>query len=335
MTIPEISRVCYVGAGTMGCYNALVAALAGYEVVLYDKLQQSVDAVPEVQQGLAAMFVGAGFCQQADIGAALSRTSVSTDLGEAVQDVELVSESVYEDLELKRKIHRELDQICAPHTILTSNSSSLPISDIEHVVQRGSLIAALHSHLGSPLVDIVPGPRTSQRTLDVLTRYVRSFRGEPLVLKKDNPGYVLNAMLGPVLGTSLALFSRGDTSVVEIDRAWMASQNAPMGPFALMDLFGLPLIRDSWLHRDRDDALQALRTPILAMLEAKLDDGKLGMKSGAGFYTYPDPQYQQAGFASAGDGLPVARCLQAVLVANAVILALSLIHISEPTRPKR
>ena len=321
MTIPEITRVCFVGAGTMGCYNALVSALAGYEVVLYDQRQESLDAVSQVQQGLAGLFIDAGFCQQADIDAALSRTRISGNLEEAVADVDLVSESVFEDLQLKRSVHRELDAVCEPQTILTSNSSGLLTSDLEDVVQRGSLFAALHSHLGSPLVDIVPGPRTSPRTLDVLSRYVCSFRGEPLVLKRENPGYVLNAMLGPVMGTALALCIRGDADVTEVDRAWMASQGAPMGPFGMMDLFGLPLLRDSWLHRDRDDALQAFRDPVLAVLEAKVAEGKLGMKSGAGFYTYPNPQYQQAGFATAGEDLPVARCLQAVLVAQGVMLA--------------
>lgn len=305
----------------MGCYNALVSALAGYEAVLYDKRQESLDAVPQVQQGLAAMFVGAGFCQQEDIDEAFSRTSVNAQLDAAVRNVELVSESVYEDLQLKRDIHRELDALCEPHTLLTSNSSGLLISDIEDAVQRGGLIAALHSHLGSPLVDIVPGPRTSARTVDILTRYVRSFRGEPLVLKKDNPGYVLNAMLGPVLATSLALFVRGDSSVLEIDRAWMASQAAQMGPFGMIDLFGLPLVRDTWLHRDKHDALQAFREPVLALLESKVEEGKLGMKSGAGFYSYPNPDYQQQDFASTGEDLPVAGCLQAVLVAQAVMLA--------------
>ncbi len=321
MTIAEINTVCFVGAGTMGCYNALAAAVSGYEVVLYDANVDSLERIPGVQNELAAMLVGGGYCSDADIKQALARTRVSADLVDATQAADLVSESVFEEKQLKRKVHAELDQCCPQRTILTSNSSGLLVSDIEDVVARGDRFAALHSHLGSPLIDIVPGPRTSAETLDILKRYVLSTKGEPLVLMKENPGYLLNAMLGPLIGTSLALWTRGDYSRDEIDAAWMSSQSALMGPLGMIDFFGIPLVRDTWQHRHRDDALQAFRGDILASLESMLTDGKLGMKSGAGFYNYPEPEYQQAGFLSDCSDSSVSRILQAVLVAHGVILA--------------
>ena len=305
----------------MGCYNALLASLAGYDTVLYDASEDSLSSVPEVQQGIAQMLLSAGSCRPEDVEKAIARTRVSGDLADAVSHADLVSESVFEDVELKRTIHGQLDAVCPPTTILTSNSSTLLISDIEYVIERGDRIAALHSHLGSPLVDIVPGPRTSSATLELLTRYVRSIQGEPLVLKKENPGYVLNAMLGPVIGTSLALCVRGEYSQADIDRAWMASQEAPMGPFGMIDLFGLALVRDSWEHRAREDALQAYRAPILGLLQSKLDEGKQGMKSGSGFYSYPEPQFQQVDFSESGRTSPIVGLLQSALIAHAAILA--------------
>ncbi|MEP5567198.1 MAG: 3-hydroxyacyl-CoA dehydrogenase NAD-binding domain-containing protein [Halioglobus sp.] len=321
MTISEIRTVCFVGAGTMGCYNALAAAVSGYEVVLYDANADSLERIPKVQKELSAMLVGGGYCTEADIAQAGTRTRVSADLVDATQAADLVSESVFEDKQLKREVHAALDKCCPQRTILTSNSSGLLVSDIEDVVTRGDRFAALHSHLGSSLIDIVPGPRTSPETLDILKRYVLSTKGEPLVLLKENPGYLLNAMLGPLIGTSLALWTRGDYSRDQIDGAWINSQSALMGPLGLIDFFGIPLVRDTWRHRDKHDALQRFRGGILASLESFIDDGKLGMKSGSGFYRYPDPGYQQAGFAANNQDSPVSQLLRTVLIAHAVVLA--------------
>ena len=101
----------------------------------------------------------------------------------------------------------------------------------------------------------------------------------------------------------------------------MNSQNALMGPLGMIDFFGIPLVRDTWHHRDKDDALQGFRGDILASLELFLSDGKLGMKSGSGFYRYPDPSYQQADFAARSKDSPVSPLLQTVLIAHAVVLA--------------
>ena len=320
--IPEVRTVCFVGAGTMGCYNALLAALAGYQAVLYDANPDSLAVVPTRQEEMAAMIVAAGFCSQSDVNQAATRIRCSGDLSEAVADAQLVSESVYEDLALKRDIHRQLDAVAHPDVVLTTNSSALLISDIEDVVRRGERIAALHSHLGSPLIDIVPGPRTSAATIEMLRRYALSLRAEPLVLNKENPGYVLNALLGPVIGTSLALCVNGDYTARQIDLAWMRSQGGVMGPFGMIDLFGLPLIRDTWLHRNREDALQAFRDPILALLQPMIDANQLGMQSGAGFYRYPEPDYQSREFALEDAETPLMDLLQNTLVAHGLVLAM-------------
>ena len=160
MPIEEIKNVCYVGAGTMGCFNSLAAAVSGYQVVLYDVDETTLDAVPERHREMAAMLVGGGYCTEEAIPEALARVTVERDLAAATKEADLVSESVFERLDVKRDIHRRLDEVCPAATILTTNSSHLQVSDMEDVVQRGDRFAALHSHLGSPLVDIVPGPRT-------------------------------------------------------------------------------------------------------------------------------------------------------------------------------
>jgi 3-hydroxybutyryl-CoA dehydrogenase len=277
--VREISKVCFVGAGTMGCFNALVAALSGYRAVLYDAQAEALARVPATQQEMAAFLVGSGYCLPADLPEAFERITTTGNLAEAVAGAGLVSESVFEDLELKRKIHAELDRLCEPATILTTNTSALLVSDIEDAVGRGERFAALHSHLGAPLVDIVGGPRTSAATIDLLERYVRSLRGIPMVLEKEHKGYAFNALMGPLLTTALMLVVEGLATHEEVDRAWMVNRKAPMGPFGMMDLFGLNVVYDSWRGEDPDSALGPVRAKILPYLAPRVERGDLGMKT--------------------------------------------------------
>jgi 3-hydroxybutyryl-CoA dehydrogenase len=322
MTIKEVSTVCSIGAGTMGCYNALVAAVSGYEVVIYDVSEQSLAKVPENHAEIGAHLVGVEYCTGEELAASMARIRTTTDLASAVADADLVTESVFEDLNIKREVHGELDRLCPPKSILTTNTSGLLVSDIEDVVERGDRFAALHSHLGSPLIDIVGGPRTSAQTIDVLTRYVKSLKCAPLVLHKENRGYVLNALLGSVLTTALVLVVQGVASKREVDSAWMQHRRAPMGPFGMMDLFGLNVVYDGWQHREPDPATDALKPGILSGLQPYIDRGELGRKAGKGFYDYPNPAFEQEDFVVDNERVAIASAsMTAALLGNSVLLA--------------
>ena len=322
VNIPEISTVCYVGAGTMGCYNSIVAAISGYQVVIYDVDAKILEQVAARHMEYAGFLVANGYCTEDAIAPALERVSLETDLAQATRSADLVSESIIERLDTKRDVHRQLDELCPARTILTTNTSALLVSDIEDAVARGERFAALHSHLGAPLVDIVGGPRTSPATLDILRRFTLSIGGVPLLLQKEHRGYVLNAMLGPLMSTGILLVNEQRATVEDVDRAWMHFRNAPMGPFAIMDLLGLNLIHDSWHYREAGAATATRRRRILGLLQPYVDKGELGMKSGKGFYQYPDPTYQQADFSEGGATLaPIHRALVTILIANAVELA--------------
>ncbi len=322
MTIEEIQTVCYVGAGTMGCYNSIAAAISGYDVVLCDVDEATLQQVPARHAEMAEFLVGGGYCTRDAVPGALQRVSLVPDLHQATANADLVSESVFERLDIKRETHRLLDEICPTRTILTTNSSALLVSEIETAVQRGDRFAALHSHLGAPLVDIVGGRRTSAATIETLQRYVLSTGGVPLVLKKEYPGYVLNAMLGPLLTSAMLLVAEGVASVDDVDRAWMAARGATMGPFGMIDLFGVNVIHDSWQYRKEDAFTARQRPKILALLQPMIDAGELGMKSGRGFYNYPGPSYQQPDFLAAGSCPElVYNALQAALIGNAALIA--------------
>ena len=183
--------------------------------------------------------------------------------------------------------------------------------------------------MASPLVHIVGGPRASATTVDILERYVLSLKGTPLVLKKEYPGYVLNAVLGPVLATAQALVVKGVASPEDVDRAWMNSRSALIGPFGLLDLFGLNLIYDKWQHRQDESIVPGLSAGALDLLRPYVERGELGMHSGKGFYRYPEPEYQQFGFlASEADLEGIAEPLEMALVASAIMVAKA--EVAEP-----
>ena len=264
--VDEIDTVAYIGAGMMGCVNSLVAAVSGYRVVLHDAAADMLASVGERQAGIGAYMVGIGYCTDEALAAGLGRVRTVSDLADALAGADLVSESIYEDRDTKRSVFTRIDELAAPDTIITTNTSALMVSDLEDAVDRGDRFAALHSHLGAPLYDIVGGPRTSPATIDILRRFVETLGGTPMVLKKEHPGYVFNSMNGQVMFMAVQLLLDNHATVEDIDRAWMADRAAPMGPFGMMDLFGLDLMRDSWSTPTNDPHREPVRERVEPLL---------------------------------------------------------------------
>ncbi|MFT4823654.1 MAG: 3-hydroxybutyryl-CoA dehydrogenase [Halioglobus sp.] len=332
MKISEIDTVCFVGAGTMGCFNSLMAAVAGYRAVIYDVSTLALDNVPASLVGMSGYLIDQGFFSRDDMPQAIARITTNPVLSDAVAEADLVSESVSERLEIKRDVHRTLDELCCGDTLITTNTSSLLVSDIEDVLVHGDRFAALHSHLGSILFDIVGGPRTSPKTIDILERYVKSVHGMPLILKKENPGYVLNAMIGPLLATAQLLVIDGLATHDDVDRAWMLNEGTSIGPFGLMDLFGLNIIFDSWQAPNPKRA--HLQKKVIKFLTPFIEKNTLGVKTGAGFYRYPSPGYSQTDFlTTAVDLFSIYEALISALIESAIFLAHK--QIAEPSEIDR
>lgn len=323
MQISEIKTVCFIGAGTMGRFNALMAAAAGYEAILFDVSSAVLDETREQIGTMAAMLVHVGFFSEDDVHTAVQNIRIEPELALAVQNAQLISESVAERLDIKRTVHQQLEALCPPTAILTTNTSTLLVSQIERSLAGSRQFAALHSHLGARLIDIVRGTHTSAETIDILRRYVLSINGVPLVLKKENPGYVLNTLLGSLLGMALGLMLDGGIPIEDIDRAWMQGAKAPMGPFGMIDLFGLDVVHDSWAHQQSDPQNAALRTKVIALLSSHINAGNLGMKSGQGFYQYPAPSYENADLVSDATGEDLYKILAGTVIEQAVLLAKS------------
>jgi enoyl-CoA hydratase/3-hydroxyacyl-CoA dehydrogenase len=321
--IDGIKKVCFVGAGTMGCYNSLINAIAGYDVILYDISEEVLERVPERQREWGAFLIEQETIDQEKLEAGLSRISRTSDPTEAVQNVDLLSESVFERLELKRQVHRQFDALLSPHAIMTTNTSTLLLSDIECVVHRGEKFAAMHFHQPSPLVDIVAGPRTSPETIDTLKRFVQSQGQTYILLKKERAGYLHNAMYSSLLGTAMILVVVGGADFQDVDRAWMLNQNSEVGPFGMMDFVGLNIVMDAIEGTiERGDEMMGGAELLGDFLGSYIKRGDLGVKTGRGFYTYPEPAFQKPDFMA---GREEDRELSRALFNSVISIALTLV----------
>ena len=323
MTIAEIKTVYFVGGGTMGCFNALLAGVAGYRALVWDHSPETLGSLPGRLKEFGDLLVPRGLFTADQLAAGLSRIHPVDDPEQASAQADLLSESVFERLDLKRQVHARFDRLCPAHTIMTTNTSSLLVSRIESAVRRGDRFAALHGHLGSVLYDIVGGPCTSGQTIDILARYVRSLGGIPLILRKERPGYLYNAMFGPILGQALMLLIEGRAELEDIDRAWMIGRNAEAGPFAMMDFIGLNVILDSATENLSDPVKREVASKIVQLLQPMAERGDLGAKTGKGFYTYPDPAFAAPVFLAGKEFRePLYDALFSSLVVNALLLVI-------------
>jgi len=271
----------------------------GYNVTLYDLAPDVLEAATTQIKAYADGFVAFGLLTQEQADATLARITTTNDPKEAAAEADLLSESVPEDPELKGKLFAQFNELCPPHTIFTTNTSTLIPSMFAKETGRPAQFAALHFHAPAKVVDIMPHPGTSNETVELLKAFSKRIDQIAIVLKKESHAYVFNAMLHGVLAAALNLAINGVASVEDIDRAWMGVEEMPRGPFGILDKIGLDTswqIREFWAKALGDPQLQAQAD----FLKPYVDKGWLGVKSGRGFYTYPDPAFLQPGFLTGG-----------------------------------
>jgi 3-hydroxybutyryl-CoA dehydrogenase len=300
MHIDDIHHVLVVGTGTMGQKIALQCARFGYEVVAYDSFAKSLDTAKAKIPNYAAELVAQHLMTDEEATAALSRIAYTTNPEEGAQ-ADLISESVIEDPELKGKVFSQFNSICPEDTLFTTNTSTLLPSRFAAATGRPDKFAALHFYgvWIKNLADIMPHPGTSSETLALLVAFAKRIGQVPTVLKKEYPGYIGNTLLGALNSIALKMvFTDQVASIEDVDRAFMLLEGTPIGPFGWLDYNGLDTIwhvMESGAKTSGDPGAQAFAD---LFKREYIDKGWLGVKSGKGFYSYPNPAYEQPNFLS-------------------------------------
>ena len=280
-----IARVGIVGSGIMGSGIAETAATHGFEVVLRSRSQASADATLASMEKSLNRQVEKGKKTAAERDEALARVTGTSDLA-ALKDLDLIIESVVEDLAVKKELFNELDRITAEHTILATNTPTLPVIELAMQTGRPDRVCGVHFFNPAPvmeLVELVKPLTASDETLASVRTFAEACEKTPVQVK-DQSGFIVNALLVPYLHTAVRLLEQGVASVEDIDIAMKGGCGFPMGPFALLDLVGLDTslaILDALYAEFRDPNYAAV--PLLRrMVTAEL----LGRKSGQGFLDY-------------------------------------------------
>ena len=292
----KIKNVAVVGLGVLGAQIALQAAASGYRVTGFDPLPKALDVfmaglaerkanLPEKPVNVKVWFdLDPGVCQ-------------TGDLAGAVSGADLVIEAVPEDLDLKLKVWSQMDAAAPEGAILATNSSSLPVSRLEGAVSRPQNCLNLHFYqmiLGRNMADLMGGSQTSPQVMQAGEDFLASLGLVPLKVKKESLGFCFNRVWRAVKKETLHMWAEGYVDHRDVDRAWMIFNNAARGPFGLMDAVGLDVVRDIELiyHAESQDPRDYPPKALEDMIQA----GTLGVKTGQGFYSYPDPEYARPDF---------------------------------------
>ncbi len=280
-----MKKIGVLGTGTMGAGIIQVCAQKGYEVVMRARRETSIEkGLATVKKNLDKM-VAKGKMEQAEADEVFSRIHGSTDIN-IIADADLVIEAATEDMEAKKALFAELNTICKPDTIIATNTSSLSITEIAVASGRPDKVIGMHFFNPVPamkLVEIICGLTTSEETKATILELTQILGKTPVEVA-EAPGFVVNRILIPMINEGIGIYADGVASVEGIDTAMKLGANHPMGPLELGDLIGLDVclaIMDV-LYKEFGDPKYRAHTLLRKMVRA----GKLGRKSGEGFYNY-------------------------------------------------
>jgi len=281
----EIKKIGVIGAGAMGNGIAQMAAQVGYEVILRDIKEEFVDRGIKNIDRFLSRSVEKGKLEAAEKDAILGRIKGTTEMSD-LKDVDFVIEAVIEDLDLKKSVFKELDELCAPHVILASNTSSMSLTEIAAATKRPEKVCGMHFFNPVPimkLVEIIRGYSTSDETVAITAELSKKMGKITVEIKKDSPGFIVNRIMLPHMLEAIKIVEEGIASIEDVDIAVKAGLNYPMGPFELMDMTGIDICYfvSEYFYKELNKESKWVSPNLLkTMIRAN----KLGRKTGGGWY---------------------------------------------------
>jgi 3-hydroxybutyryl-CoA dehydrogenase len=283
----KFKKIGVVGAGTMGNGIAQLAAQMGADVVLRDIKDEFVERGIKNIDRFLSKGVERGKLTEDQKSGVLGKITGTTDMG-ALADCDFIIEAVIEDLDLKKKVYGELDEICKPEVILGTNTSSMSITLIAAATKRPDKVVGMHFFNPPPLmrlVEIIRGYETSDETVKATTELAQAMGKETVEVKVDSPGFIVNRLMIPHMIEAVKLLEEGVASKEDIDKALKLGLNYPMGPFELMDFTGIDICQfvADYFYKELN---KELKWASPTTLKNQVRSGKLGRKSGGGWYDY-------------------------------------------------
>jgi len=287
VAIDDIKTICVVGSGTMGAQIAQQAALGGYPVWLTDVSEEQLQRAVESNRGLIQRRVDKGQMTQADADAAVARVRTTTSLEAAAGAADFVFEAIVEKLAPKRELFAQLDQVAPAHTILATNSSTIPISKLADATGRPDRCCNTHFFhpvLVMQLCEVVKGPQTSDATVETTMELIRRIDRVPVLITKEIDGFIVNRILHAASQEAMRLYEGGYADFDAIDLAVEKGLNWPMGPFKLADFSGVDITYNARREKFEASGDEHDRPP--GFMRKMVEAGRHGRKTGKGFYDY-------------------------------------------------
>ena len=295
----NFKNVTVAGSGVLGYQIAFQTAFHGFNVTVYDINDEVLEKAKTKFQILSEAFKKDLGVTQEQLDATKIRLSYNSDLAEAVKDADLLIEAVPENPDIKIDFYQKLAKLAPEKTVFATNSSTLLPSQFAEVTGRPEKFVALHfaneiwKHNTG---EVMRHPHTSDEVFESLLIFAKEIGMVPLAIHKEQPGYIVNSLLVPLLGAGLGLLVNGVADVETIDKTWMVATGAPTGSFGILDVVGITTaynINKMAADHTKDPVKQKV---VDYLKENFIDKGKLGVATGEGFYTYPDPVYKSKDF---------------------------------------
>ncbi|HAT54684.1 MAG TPA: 3-hydroxyacyl-CoA dehydrogenase [Lactobacillus sp.] len=327
----SIKHVTVAGSGVLGSQIAFQIAFKGFDVTIYDINDAVIDKAKTRIGGLAEIYASNIGASQTNFSSLIEGTDYNenllpglpdviikriqdaekvarntpaaihyaTDLAEAVKDADLIIEAIPEVVDLKTKFYQQLAAVAPAKTIFASNSSTLVPSQFAEVTGRPKQFLALHfanEIWKNNTAEIMGHAGTDANIYQEVVQFARDIGMIPILVKKEQAGYILNSILVPFLNAAQMLFLKGVGDFETIDRTWMIATGAPMGPFAILDVVGIQTVYNIIVNYAATTGSDDFKELAAMMKRDYLDKGKTGVASGEGFYKYPHPAFESSDF---------------------------------------
>ncbi|WP_104383100.1 3-hydroxyacyl-CoA dehydrogenase [Sphingobacterium sp. HMA12] len=295
----NFKNITIAGSGLLGYQIAFQTAFHGYQVTVYDINEEVLEKAKSKFGMLEKAFRQDLHATDEQLEATFKRLSYTSDLAQAVQDSDLLIEAVPENPAIKIAFYKELAKVAPEKTIFATNSSTLLPSQFAQDTERPSKFLALHfanEIWKHNTAEIMGHPGTDPQIFDAVVDFAKSIGMVALPLNKEQPGYIVNSLLVPLLSAATDLLVNEVADVETIDKTWMVATGAPTGPFGILDIVGITTAYN--INKMSAEATEdPLKIKTVAYLkEHFIDKNKLGVATGEGFYTYPNPAYQAPDF---------------------------------------